>query len=211
MAEAEIKPTVVIWDMGGILYRFFAEVIVERGKAENWPLEHLPLGPTGFAPDPDYEELDRGEISEPEYVNRLTSALNCQGIAYDPYSDVNLGTQVKPETWPLVEKLHEAGWKQCLLTNDATAWLGANWWENWPYRHLFDEIVDVKNVGIRKPAPEPYLACTTALGVSPEDCLFVDDMRVNCRGAEAVGMASYWFDITDTTLALSGLSRRLGF
>jgi hypothetical protein len=34
-------------------------------------------------------------------------------------------------------------------------------------------------------------------------------MHVNCSGAEAVGMGSYWFDITDVDGAIDGLRRRL--
>ncbi|MCW9045777.1 MAG: HAD-IA family hydrolase [Alphaproteobacteria bacterium] len=210
MSEIKAKPTVVIWDMGGIIYGFFAEAIVDRAKQEGWPLEKLPLGPTGIAPDPDYDALDRGGISEPEYVKRLASMLAQNGIAYKPYEDITLATQERPRTWEFIKQLKKAGLRQMLLTNDATAWLGENWWETWPLSSLFDAIVDVKNVGIRKPAPEPYLACTNELGVKPEDCLFIDDMRVNCKGAEAVGMQSYWYDIRDHQLSLAGVRRVLG-
>ena len=209
MREGRSQPSVIIWDMGGILYRFFAEVVVERGRRENWPLEELALGPTGPAPDPDYAALDRGDINEPEYVRRLSAGLARHGIDYVPYDDVGLGGNLRPETWPLVALLKEQGRRQVLLTNDATAWLGEDWWENWPYRDLFEAIVDVKTIGIRKPAPEPYLACTRALDVAPAECLFIDDMHVNCAGAEAVGMASYWFDITDIGAAIAGLRARL--
>lgn len=47
------------------------------------------------------------------------------------------------------------------------------------------------------------------MDANPEDCLFVDDMRANCIGAEAVGMASFWFDITDPTGSLDRLRAQL--
>ncbi|HXK54290.1 MAG TPA: HAD-IA family hydrolase [Hyphomicrobiales bacterium] len=203
-------PDVIIWDMGGILYRFFTEVVVERARHENWPLERLALGPTGLAPDPDYAALDRGDISEPEYVRRLVAGLARHGIEYEPYADVGLGGRERAETWPLVVSLGRMGRRQVLLTNDATAWLGEAWWEGWKYRDHFEAIVDVKTIGIRKPAPEPYLACTRALGVTPDQCIFIDDMHVNCLGAEAVGMESYWFDVADLPAAVAGLNQRLG-
>lgn len=204
------QPPVVIWDMGGILYRFFTEVMVERGRQEGWPVEELALGPTGPGPDPDYAALDRGDISEPEYVRRLTAGLARRGIRFSPYDDVGLGGRERAQMWPLVARLRQQGRRQVLLTNDATAWLGERWWETWQHRGLFEAIVDVKTIGIRKPAPEPYLACTQALDVSPSQCIFIDDMHVNCAGAEAVGMASYWFDVTDIDAAVAGLRRRLG-
>ncbi len=210
MVVNQKKTTVVIWDMGGIIYGFFAEAIVDRGRAEGWPLEKLPLGPTGMAPDPDYDALDRGDISEPEYVKRLAAALAKNDIDYTPYEDIDLATQERPGTFALIEELKERSFRQMLLTNDATAWLGENWWQNWPYAPLFDAIVDVKNIGIRKPAPEPYLACAKEIDIAPEECLFVDDMRVNCQGAEAVGMQSYWFDIRTHQRSLAGVKKKLG-
>jgi HAD superfamily hydrolase (TIGR01509 family) len=42
--------------------------------------------------------------------------------------------------------------------------------------------------GVRKPDPEAYLGAARALGVSPADCIFVDDRRKNVEAAEKVGM-----------------------
>ncbi len=200
-------PSVVIWDMGGILYQFFTEKLITIGAGKNWPLDKIPLGPTGTVPDPHYAALDRGEMKEPDYINLLVGEFARQGIDCDPYEFI---PPERPETWEVVAKVKSAGFRQMLLTNDATAWLGENWWETWHHSHFFDELVDVKTVGISKPAPEPYLACVEKIGVQPENCIFIDDMRVNCRGAEDVGMRSYWFDITDPKAALKGLRVRLG-
>ena len=43
-------------------------------------------------------------------------------------------------------------------------------------------------VGLHKPQPEIFLLGAERIGVAPEDCVFVDDLRENCEGAEAVGM-----------------------
>lgn len=203
-------PKIIIWDMGGIMYRFFTELMISVGEEQGWPLERLPLGPTGPGPDSLYRAMDQGEISEPEYVAHVTDALNNEGINYSPYTDMDFSQGERAETWPVIARLHDAGWRQALLTNDASAWLGERWWEEWKYVHLFDAVVDVKSVGVRKPAPEPYLACVKALDCMPQDCLFVDDMRANCKGAEAVGMQSFWFDITDPKGSLQNLQHFLG-
>lgn len=210
MKTPDKTPVAIIWDMGGIMYRFFTELMVDAGVARGWPLARLALGPTGRAPDPAYQAMDLGEITEPQYVAQMEKALGREGITFSPYADLDFSGQERPEVWPVIERLHEAGWRQAVLTNDATAWLGEQWWEAWPYRKLFDALVDVKSVGVRKPAPEPYLACAAALDVAPGDCLFVDDMHANCAGAEAVGMQSHWFDITDPQESLARLVARLG-
>lgn len=54
--------------------------------------------------------------------------------------------------------------------------------------HLFDETVISGDVGLHKPQPEIYLLACERLGVEPERSVFVDDLRENIEGAEAVGM-----------------------
>jgi len=191
------KPRVIVWDMGGIMYRFFTELMVEIGRQQGWPLARLPLGPTGPGQDPFYSRMDQGEMSEPEYLKCVTAALEKEGIEFSPYQDMDFSSGERKQTWDVIAHLKTAGFRQALLTNDATAWLGESWWEKWPHIHLFEQVVDVKTVGVRKPAPEPYLACIKALHCEPQECLFIDDMHANCRGAEAVGMYSFWFDICD--------------
>ncbi len=203
-------PTAVIWDMGGIMYRFFTELMVDVGRAQDWPLQRMPMGPTGPAPDPDYEAMDRGEFDEPEYVKRIAAVLAKEDIDFSPDRDIDFSRGDRPQTWAAIERLQVAGFKQVVLTNDASRWLGERWWETWVYRRFFEAIVHVKTIGIRKPAPEPYLACVRALSISADECLFVDDMHVNCTGAEAVGMQSYWFDVTDPDGSLARLMSRLG-
>lgn len=44
------------------------------------------------------------------------------------------------------------------------------------------------HTGVRKPDPEAYLGPARSLGVSVEDCLFVDDRELNVDAARAVGM-----------------------
>jgi FMN phosphatase YigB (HAD superfamily) len=40
----------------------------------------------------------------------------------------------------------------------------------------------------------------------PADCVFVDDLTVNCDGAEAVGMGSQRLDIRDPVGSLESLA-----
>jgi HAD superfamily hydrolase (TIGR01509 family) len=49
-------------------------------------------------------------------------------------------------------------------------------------------------VGAVKPEPEIYLACLSALGVHPEEALFVDDRLVNVEAALALGMQALVFE-----------------
>lgn len=185
----------VIWDMGGIMYRSFTEVLHDMGAARGWPVDRIPLGPTGAMPDPEYARMQEGEIVEGAYLATVIERLRAQGVDADPVADIDWSGQERRTTWDAIRRIHRAGHRQALLTNDASRWLGARWWERWEAAEWFEALVDVTSLGERKPAPGPYLAAAEALGVEPSACLFVDDMRVNCRGAEAVGMAWLWFDV----------------
>jgi FMN phosphatase YigB (HAD superfamily) len=44
-----------------------------------------------------------------------------------------------------------------------------------------------------KPEPEFYRVCLSRLGVSPEECLFLDDSAVNAEGARAIGIHAVIF------------------
>ena len=55
---------------------------------------------------------------------------------------------------------------------------------------LFDEAVISGDVGLHKPQPEIYLLASERLGAEPANCVFVDDLRENVDGAEAVGMVA---------------------
>jgi HAD superfamily hydrolase (TIGR01509 family) len=50
------------------------------------------------------------------------------------------------------------------------------------------------NLGIRKPDPEIFRRAARDLGLSPAECLLVDDREVNCEGARSVGMQALRYD-----------------
>lgn len=71
-------------------------------------------------------------------------------------------------------------------------------------------MVDAAEEGIRKPAAAIYLRCAAALDTPPEACLFIDDLRVNVRGACAFGMQALRFDVRDPQGSVRRLLDRLG-
>ena len=200
----------VVWDMGGILYRYFTEVLLDEARRRGWDLHGVPMGPTGELPDPDYTAMDRGGIDEPTYLEVVRRRLRTQGIDADPVELMDWPNEFRDRVWEAVETIHEHGHPQAVLTNDAARWLGAQWWETWEPAAWFDVMVDVSTLGVRKPAARPYRVTAERLGLAPEDCVFIDDMRSNCKGAEAVGMSSVWFDVTDVQDSLRRVREQVG-
>ena len=57
-------------------------------------------------------------------------------------------------------------------------------------------VVISEQVGIKKPAPEPFLECLKRLEVRASEAWFVGDHAVNdIAGASAVGMRAFWLEI----------------
>ena len=56
--------------------------------------------------------------------------------------------------------------------------------------HLFDVALVSAEEGVAKPEPAIYELGCERVGLPPAVCVFVDDLRENCEGAEAVGMTA---------------------
>ena len=54
--------------------------------------------------------------------------------------------------------------------------------------HYFDEVVVSGEIGYAKPEPEAYEIAAAHLSVRTDECIFTDDKRDYCEGAQAVGM-----------------------
>lgn len=84
----------------------------------------------------------------------------------------------------LVARARRAGHPTVLVSN---SWGG----DDYPMADLeplFDTIVISGEIGLRKPEPEIYLYAARAADRPPDACVFLDDLRQNIAGAEAVGM-----------------------
>ncbi len=70
-----------------------------------------------------------------------------------------------------------------------------------PIDNIFELVIDSAFVGVRKPDPEIYELTVTGLGVPAAECLFVDDIEVNCEAARAAGMTAVVFGDTEQAIA----------
>lgn len=55
---------------------------------------------------------------------------------------------------------------------------------------LFDHVIESSIVGIRKPNPEIYMMSCDALKVSPDQCIYLDDLGINLKPARELGMTT---------------------
>ena len=128
-------------------------------------------------------QLEKGELTAAEFSEKFAPLL---GVSSENLVERLFGG-VGPDE-PMVEavrRARKAGIRTGLISN--------SWGEGLAYDEaildeLFDAVVISGDVGLHKPQPEIFLMGAERIGVAPEDCVFVDDLRENCAGAEAVGM-----------------------
>jgi putative hydrolase of the HAD superfamily len=97
-----------------------------------------------------------------------------------------------------------AGFRTGLISNS----MGGASYDRDLFPELFDGVVISGDVGLHKPQPEIFLLGAERAGVAPAECVFVDDLRENCEGAEAVGMTAVLHRGANTTVP--ELERLLG-
>jgi epoxide hydrolase-like predicted phosphatase len=129
--------------------------------------------------------LEKGELTSAEFSEQFAPLL---GVSSENLVERLFGG-VGPDE-PMVEavrRARKAGIRTALISN--------SWGEGLAYDEamldeLFDAVVISGDVGLHKPQPEIFLMGAERIGVAPEECVFVDDLRENCAGAEAVGMTA---------------------
>ena len=66
---------------------------------------------------------------------------------------------------------------------------------------LFDAIIESSKAGVRKPDPRIYQMMCELLDVKPENCVYLDDLGINCKPAAQLGMKAIKVVDVDQTLA----------
>lgn len=175
--------TALVVDFGGVLTTNIWDAFGEFCSAEGLDRESVK---DLFRSDPEamrlLRGLETGELDEAGFEPRFAGLL---GLADSEGLIDRLFGGLGPDEIMIgaVRAARAGGAKTGLISN---SW-GLGIYERAPV-DLFDETVISGDVGLHKPQPEIYLLACERLGVSPGDCVFVDDLRENVTGAEAVGM-----------------------
>ena len=145
--------------------------------------------------------LERGAVSDTDFEHDFGELL---GVA-SPGLIERLFAGLSPERAMIeaVEAARAAGICTGLITN---SW-GTGIYERAPMG-IFDATVISGVVGLHKPEPAIYELGAERIGVEPAGCVFVDDLRENVAGAEAVGMRAILH--RDPTETIPELERVLG-
>jgi putative hydrolase of the HAD superfamily len=140
-----------------------------------------------FREDPEalalLRQLEVGAMAESEFERRFAQRLGLAD-ASDLVDSMFRGMQPEPRMVEAVRAARTAGIKTGLLSN---SW-STDHYDRALLGELFDDLVISAEVGLHKPQPEIFRLACERLGVEPAEAVFVDDLRENVAGAEAIGM-----------------------
>jgi putative hydrolase of the HAD superfamily len=205
--------------IGGVVHNTGVHMVgrlAEREPAMRPVIEEI----GGIASDRDelWQRMLRRQVSERDYwAQRAAEFGAAVGETWDTRAMMDRFYQLPRHEWlcaatvELMADAKAAGLRLGALTNDMTAFHGPEWVARQEHLKLFDVIVDASLTGMMKPDPRAFRGGAEALGLPPEQIVFLDDMPWNVEGARQAGMTAVrvpWDDpgpAIDTARKLLGL------
>jgi putative hydrolase of the HAD superfamily len=145
---------------------------------------------------PPLDLLETARITEEEFLRLVQEAADAElpgrGVDLSQFRRRWFAGMTPNEDFALfLATLRDHGHRLVLLTNNVREWR-ESWLPTLP-AGLFELIVDSSEEGVRKPDGEIFRRTVDRLGLTPAQCLFVDDVWEHCAAAHRLGMRVVWF------------------
>lgn len=191
----------IIFDMGGVL----ADFDPDRSVRNHFP-EHLrqTVKENTFLSD-EWREMDRGTYDVETAVGMMCSRLapelhdEVKRMVFDRETEM----PAIEKTYPIVERLHENGYKIYLLSN-CPMWF-YEFKESIPAFRFFDGFIVSAEYNQIKPDEELYRITFDKFNLIPSECFFIDDSPMNVETGKRVGMKAHCFADKDIDKLKSAL------
>ena len=190
--------TTVIWDFGGVITSSPFEAF-NRLEAEKGVPRDSVRGINSADPDNNaWARFERAELDESGFDEAFAEEARAIGIELRG-ADVlaRLAGDVRPAMVATLDRLKSEGFTVACITNNVPAGKGAGMAMSdekaaavKAIMERFDHIIESSKAGIRKPDPRIYQLMFEALNVEPGQCIYLDDLGINCKPAAALGMAA---------------------
>lgn len=207
----------LILDFGGpVLLTPFELVADQPGSPAHQLLAGKGPMATPTSPDPQWESLQAGQITERDYWDDRARHWHAAGGTepdirelIDHLYQPARPELIRPQTRQLIADAKTAGMPVAVLTNDLNDFHSQEWIDGIAVLNEFALVVDGSIEGVLKPDPRLYDILAERLGVPFSQMVFLDDQMTNIRGARASGIDSVWLDVADPSLAIGHVRKRL--
>jgi putative hydrolase of the HAD superfamily len=183
VSHEERRPGLLV-DWGGVMtsnvFTSFAAFCTREGLAEDAvaQLFRSDLTARGLLAG-----LETGSVTEDEFEQGIAALLHvpAPGLIGRLMRDV----RIEPRMTEAVRLARRTGVATGLVSN---SW-GSGGYPREQFAELFAGVVISGEAKVRKPSREIYELGARAIGLRPEECVFVDDLRGNLKPAQELGMA----------------------
>lgn len=210
------KYSAVIFDFGGVItaspFEAFNRLEAERGLPRDFIRSVNATNPDSNA----WALFERAEIDAAAFDAKFAAEAEALGHPLDGASVLAvLSGSIRPAMVTALDRLAEAGYRLACITNNVPAGHGAGMARSGDKRDAyeqvfarFEHVIESSKAGLRKPDPRIYLMMCEKLGLEPAQCIYLDDLGINCKPAAQLGMHA--IKVTSGEQALSDLSAVLG-
>ncbi|RED15061.1 HAD-IA family hydrolase [Parasphingopyxis lamellibrachiae] len=201
----------IIWDFGGVItsspFDAFNRMEEARGMPVNSVRRINATNPDGNA----WALFERAEIDAAQFDELFAEEARAMGVELRG-SDVLacLSGDIRPKMVAALDVLKSKGHKLGCITNNVPAGKGAGMAGSEQKAMAiadimtrFDHVIESSKAGVRKPDPRIYQMMCETLDVEPAECVYLDDLGINCKPAAALGMAA--IKVTGEAQALDDL------
>ena len=182
----------VLWDFGGVILSSPFEAFNTYEAQKGLPTDLIRRVNSTNPHTNAWALLERNDISPQEFDQLFATESEALGHRV-PGADVLalLSGEVRPRMVQALDTVKAAGFKIACLTNNVVSTEEPATERQAQVRtimHKFDHVVESSKVGCRKPEPRFYEIACELLNVSPNECVFLDDLGINLKPAAAMGM-----------------------
>jgi len=212
--------TTVIFDFGGVItaspFEAFNRLEEERGLPRDFVRRVNSADPDSNA----WAKFERAEIDAATFDTLFAEEARALGHELEGEAVLAvIAGAVRPAMVAALDTLKARGFTIACITNNVPGGkmgvLGAGMTrseeaaiEVADIMARFSHVIESSMAGVRKPDPRIYEMMCEALGVEPRECIYLDDLGINCKPAGALGMHA--IKVTSGEQALADLSAVLG-
>ncbi|MFN3620535.1 HAD-IA family hydrolase [Sphingorhabdus sp.] len=205
----------IIFDFGGVIttspFEAFNRMEAKRGLPKDFVRSVNSRNPDNNA----WAKFERAECSATEFDALFAAEARVLGHELDGASVIAcLSGDIRPDMVAALDILKAKGFKIGCITNNVPSGKGAGMAVSddkaaaiAAVMQHFDHIIESSKAGVRKPDPRIYAMMCDALAVEPSQCIYLDDLGINCKPAAAMGMAA--IKVTSGAQALNDLGALL--
>lgn len=176
-----MKIRAVLFDLDGTL-RDTREVIYEAVK---YAISNL--GGGSVSNEDLYEYIQHHTIVHKQFLPNVSQA-EFEKVYFDKLFQMLPEVKLYHQAEAVLGKLQASGLKLAIVSSAGPEEI-KSFLKNVKADHFFNVVVGDDGKSRRKPHPDPIIRAITELGVQPEECIMIGDMRVGIEAARAAKVA----------------------